>query len=52
VGALSDTLSARIGPDGLRYALIIVASLNVLPALFYGLATRALPGELRRATVE
>jgi predicted MFS family arabinose efflux permease len=49
VGALSDLMTPQFGANGLRYALILIASLHVLPALFYGLATRALPGELKRA---
>ena len=46
VGVLSDLLSERFGPDGLRYALMIVGAANLLAAIFYVLAARHLKDDL------
>jgi MFS family permease len=44
VGFLSDTFTARLGPDALRYALLaIVTATTLLAALHFLLAARALP---------
>jgi MFS family permease len=49
LGALSDTLAAYAGRDGLRWSLIVVSLLNVWAALHVFLATRTLTADLARA---
>ncbi|USI77593.1 MFS transporter [Sphingopyxis sp. USTB-05] len=52
VGALSDHFTAQYGSHGLRQASIAVASLHVLPAIFYLWSARALLADLAaRASV-
>jgi predicted MFS family arabinose efflux permease len=46
VGILSDAFTARVGVDGLRYALMIVGAANLLAAVFYLLAARHLKEDL------
>jgi len=49
VGALSDALEPRLGPDSLRYALAAVSGLAAWSALHYAMAGRTLraPREAR-----
>lgn len=47
-GLLSDHFHDEHGPDGLRYALIIVAMISALGVAFFLLAARRLPTDLAR----
>lgn len=50
VGSLSDVFQAIKGEDALRYALMTVASLNIVPALLYLFATKTLLADIARAS--
>lgn len=47
-GLLSDWFTASHGPDGLRYAMLVVALIASLGVGCFVLAARALPGDLAR----
>lgn len=49
VGILSDAFSPVYGVDGLRYALIVVVSLNIWGCIHYFLAGRNLTEDLEKA---
>ncbi|MEM9305564.1 MAG: MFS transporter [Pseudomonadota bacterium] len=48
VGLISDALTPSLGVGGLRWALMIVASMGVLATVTYALAARTVEGELYR----
>ncbi|HEY3696672.1 MFS transporter [Phenylobacterium sp.] len=48
VGGLSDALAVHLGKESLRWALIMVAGLNVWAALHFYLASRTLRADLAR----
>lgn len=50
VGSLSDFFQAIKGDDALRYALMTVASLNIVPALLYLFSTKTLLADIARAS--
>jgi MFS family permease len=52
VGALSDLLSPRFGPEALRYALLVIAVPHALAAIASLLARRTLVADLDRAQGE
>ena len=45
-GMLSDSLSARYGADGLRYAMLVVGVIGVAGVFMFVLAARRLPADL------
>jgi hypothetical protein len=49
VGILSDLFSAKYGNESLRYALLILACVNVWTAFHYFMASRTLQADLARA---
>lgn len=48
VGALNDALGARYGVGAIRYSLLLVGVANVLAAVHFVLAARAIVGDLGR----
>lgn len=49
IGALSDALTPAYGKDGLRYALLVVMSLNLWAAFHYWRAGKFIAEDLKRA---
>jgi hypothetical protein len=49
VGVLSDLLSAKYGSESLRYALLMLACVNIWTAFHYFMAGRTLQADLAKA---